>query len=165
MQRSSQRPTKHEGLRTSVLLLLVRRQAASERRSILPARKKPNTYRFRTLLEPVCELRLQEPRGLNSIKPQGSKEILTPQLSCPVGLRRKWECGKKSAEMLANSRRPNGGWRSGWEFRAQGMIKLTSPPSAAFAAAPEGATSSYWWRTDVRHHPLLQTPSPGKRSR
>ena len=93
---------------------------------------------LKTLLEPVCEPRLQEPRGLNSIEPQGSKEILTPQLSCPVGVRRKWECGKKSAEMLANSPRPNGGWRSGWESWAQGMIKLTSPPYSAFAAAPEG---------------------------
>ena len=77
-------------------------EAASERHSH-SNKKKPNTYKLRTFLEPMRELRLQEPRGLNSTEPRGSKESPTLQLSRLAGLRRKCEGGKKSAEMLANS--------------------------------------------------------------
>lgn len=145
MRRSSQWPSKHEALRTLDPASACEVASFKGMPLHLTSKKKPNTYRFSTLLEPVCELRWQELRGLNSIKPQGFKEILTPQLSCPVGLRRKWECGKKSAEMLANSRRPNGGWRSdssSRESRAQCVIKLTSrlQLSLPLLKGPRGAT-------------------------
>lgn len=67
-------------------------EVARERHSALPQQKKP----IPTDSEPFPSLSVSwlQAKRTDSIKPQGSKEILTPQLSCPVGLQEEvgvWE--------------------------------------------------------------------------